>query len=66
MRSVREVVIIVETECALFAAYYSGEVHEKGAMEEQAIIVSINNLKSYYLKDSKKEKKKIKGMTYDR
>lgn len=58
------IVLVIETGKALLAAYYAGEIKEKGALEEDALIISMSNLK-YYLKKAD-AKKKLRGMTYDR
>jgi hypothetical protein len=66
--------VVVETEKALLAAYYSGELQETTPMVEEAMLISISNRKYYTLKkdqpnsskkESKEPKRLMRGMTYD-
>lgn len=68
-------IVILETEKALMAAYYSGELQEKTPMLDEAMLISITNRKYYTLKkdqpnsnkkESKEAKRLMRGMTYDK
>lgn len=67
-------VVIVETaNNALLAGYYSGTYAENMSLDEEALVISLTNSKSYYLNNlknqpqkDKKDKRAIHGMVYDK
>lgn len=66
-------VIVIKTEKALLAGYYSGELTDQGPMQEEGLILSLTNRKSYLLNTAKnnpnkdkKDKKVMKAMVFDK
>ena len=66
-------VLVLQTENALMAGYYSGKYAEATFMTEEALIISLTNLKSYRLNNfannprkNKKDTKPVYGMVYDK
>ena len=66
-------VLVLQTENALMAGYYSGKYAEATFMTEEALIISLTNLKSYRLNNfannprkNKKDNKPVYGMVYDK
>ena len=66
-------VLVLQTENALMAGYYSGKYAEATFMTEEALIISLTKLKSYRLNNfannprkNKKDNKPVYGMVYDK
>ena len=66
-------VLVLQTENAVMAGYYSGKYAEATFMTEEALIISLTNLKSYRLNNfannprkNKKDTKPVYGMVYDK
>jgi hypothetical protein len=66
-------VIIIRTDKALLAGYYSGVITDKVPMTEDGLILSLTNKKYYTLntiknnpKKDPKDKKVMRGMIYDK
>ena len=64
--------MIVQTQNALFAAFYSGVLQDK-TMIEESLIISLDNKKEYRLNNFRnypnkdpKDQRVIKGMIYDK
>jgi len=66
-------VLIVKTEKALIAGYYSGKLENKEVLDDEALLISMNNREKYVLNNLRNNPNKdprdikvIKGMIYDK
>jgi hypothetical protein len=65
--------MIIRTEKALLASFYSGELTDKAVMTDEGLIISLTNETYYALNTAKnnprkdpKDKRTMRGMVYDK